>query len=268
MSRFSQTFSRLRAAGATGLFPYLTASYPDVATSRALAQAALAVGVDGFEIAVPFSDPLADGPTLQRANARALANGGSLETALELARFVRDQSPSIPLAVMSYYNPLLKRGDATVAADLRAAGVDALIVADLPTEESGALRSALAAVELDLVPLLAPTSSEARVRAVALLDPVFVYCVALVGVTGARADLSTTLGAFLARVGAATGAPRVVGFGIARPEHVRMIASLGADGAIVASALTDLIEHAADPVLAARHFLEDMKQAGSRVGVG
>ncbi len=268
MSRLSDTFSSLRGAGAAGLFPYLTAGYPDVPTSRALAEAALAAGADGFEIGVPFSDPLADGATLQRANARAVANGAGLATALDLARFIRALSPATPLALMSYYNPLLQRGNDAVAAALSAAGVDAAIVPDLPTEESAAFRAALAGHGLALAPMLAPTSSDARVRAVAELQPAFIYCVALVGVTGARSDLSSTLGDFLQRVRAATPAPLLVGFGIARPEHVRIVASLGADGAIVASALTDLVEHAADPVQAAKEYLVEMKRAGGRVSVG
>jgi tryptophan synthase alpha chain len=261
MGRFADTFARLRAEGGCGLFPYLTAGFPDVATSERLAEAALAAGADGFEVAVPFSDPLADGPTLQRANARALANGAGLDTALELVQFIREQSPATPLAIMSYVNPLLRRGPATAAADLARAGADAAIIADLPVEESAPFRVALAEHGLGVVPLLAPTSPQDRVRAVAAVDPVFIYCVALVGVTGAREDLSSTLGAFLARVRAETDAPLVVGFGIARPEHVRGVAALGADGAIVASALTDLVLGSDDPVAAARRYLAQMKGA-------
>jgi tryptophan synthase alpha chain len=165
---------------------------------------------------------------------------------------------------MSYYNPLLHRGEATIAAQLADAGGDAVIAPDLPIEEDASLRAALAARQLDLVPFLAPTSSEARIVVVAALRPPpgFIYCVALVGVTGARAGLSDTLGAFLARVGRATDVPLVVGFGIARPEHVRIAHELGASGVIVASALVDLVDTASDPLAAARAYLGTMKAAG------
>src|SRR5205823_11986823 len=143
VSRFAATFSRLRGEGACGLFPYLMAGFPDVPTSHALAIAALEAGADGFEIGVPFSDPLADGATQQRVNARALARGAGLDTALDLARVIRQHSPETPVAVMSYYNPLRQRGDQRIAADLAAAGADAVIVPDLPLEESTELSTAL-----------------------------------------------------------------------------------------------------------------------------
>ena len=262
MSRLEQTFARLRAERACGLFPYLMAGFPDVPTSRALAEAALEVGVDGFEIAAPFSDPLADGTTLQRANAHALAGGANLDTALDLVRFVRQRSPQTPLVLMSYYNPLRQRGDARVAAQMAEAGVDGAIVADMPQEEAGSFHEALRAYEVALIPLVAPTSPDQRVRAVAATNPAFVYCVALVGVTGARHDLAATLGGFLQRVRTATSAPLVVGFGISRPEHVRRVAELGVSGAIVASALADLIEQSANPVPAARQYLAALRAAG------
>src|SRR5947199_1967832 len=125
MNRFTAKFDRLRADGSCGLFPYLMAGYPDVPTSFALAEAAIDAGADGFEIGVPFSDPLADGATMQRANARALAGGATLDTALDLGRFIRQRSPDTPVALMSYYNPLRQLGDERAAAALAAADVDA-----------------------------------------------------------------------------------------------------------------------------------------------
>jgi tryptophan synthase alpha chain len=265
-ARLNEMFERLRGEGSCGLLPYLMAGYPDVETSQRLATAALEAGADGFEIGVPFSDPLADGATLQRTNAQALAGGATLDTALDLARFIRQQRSSAPVLLMSYYNPVRQRGDERFAAALADAGADGAIVPDLPPEESASLHRALAERGLSLVPLLAPTSPESRVRAVAALQPAFVYCVALVGVTGARQDLATTLGDFLTRVRQATPAPLVVGFGISRPEHVRRVAQLGAQGAIVASALADLIERTTgDPVSAARAYLSEMKAAAQPV---
>jgi tryptophan synthase alpha chain len=262
LNRFARTFERLRARGECGLFPYVMAGFPDIATSHALADAALNAGADGFEIAVPFSDPLADGATMQRVNMRALAGGAGLDTALELVRTIRRRAPETPLALMSYYNPLRQRGDDVLARNLAAAGGDGVIVADMPAEEASQLHTALDAHGLGLAPLIAPTSTPARIRAAAALDPVFFYCVALVGVTGARSDLSAALGDFLTRVRAETSTPRVVGFGISRPDHVRRVAQLGAEGVIVASALVDLIDKAADPVAAARDYLREMKAGG------
>ena len=261
MSRTSRTFERLRDEHACGLFPFLAAGFPDVPTSHALAAAALDAGADGFEIGVPFSDPLADGATHQRIYARALAAGATLNTALDLVRVIRRRSPETPVALMSYYNPLRQRGDVRLAADLAEVEADAAIVPDLPPEEAGEFRSALLAHGLGLVPLLAPTSPAARIRAVAALDPMWIYCVALVGVTGARKDLSTDLGDFLDNVRAVTCAPLVVGFGISQPDHVRHVARLGAAGAIVGSALTDLVERSDDPVAAARAYLTELKLA-------
>jgi tryptophan synthase alpha chain len=262
-SRIAERFQRLRQQRRCGLFPYLMAGFPDVKTSEQLALAALEAGADGFEIGVPFSDPLADGTTLQKANAHALAQGASLQTAFDLAQFIRSQSEHTPVVLMSYYNPVRQRGDEAFAQELTKAQADGAIVPDLPAEEAGSLHAALSKNDLGLVPLLAPTSPANRIQAVAVMQPKFIYCVALVGVTGARQDLSVTLGDFLERVRTATEAPLVVGFGISRPEHVRRVADLGADGVIVASALADLIDHADDPVQAAREYLAELKNAAS-----
>lgn len=261
MNRFTRTFDRLAREGACALLPYLMAGFPDVPTSRALAEAALEAGADGFEIGVPFSDPLADGTTLQRANARALEGGATLDTALDLVRLIRQRSPETPVSLMSYYNPLRQRGDQRVAVDFSAAGVDAVLASDLPAEESGQLRLALEAEGIALIPLIAPTSPPARIRAITASKPVWIYCVALVGVTGARQDLSSTLSSLLEHVRAESSAPLVVGFGISRPDHVQRVARLGVAGVIVASALADLIERSADPVSAAATYLREMKDA-------
>jgi tryptophan synthase alpha chain len=264
MNRFAVAFERLRAEGdgTCGLFPYVMAGYPDVETSHRLADAALEAGADGFEIAVPFSDPLADGATMQRVNTRALAGGANLDTALTLISAIRRRSPVTPIALMSYYNPLRQRGDEHIARELADAGADAVIVPDMPAEEAAELHTALRVNGLGLGPLVAPTSPAARIRAVAALEPVFLYCVALVGVTGARSDLSASLGQFLARVRAETAAPLVVGFGISQPAHVRRVAQFGADGVIVASALVDLLERSDNPITAARDYLREMKAGG------
>jgi tryptophan synthase alpha chain len=262
VNRFQSTFQRLQAERACGLFPYVMAGFPDVRTAQALAEAAVEAGADGFEIAVPFSDPLADGTTMQRVNMRALQGGANLDSTLNLVRAIRTRAPQVPIALMSYYNPLRQRGDGRLAEELALAGADAVIVPDVPAEEASELWTALRANGLGLAPLLAPTSPRARIRAVAALEPVFIYCVALVGVTGARQNLSDSLGEFLQRVRAETSAPLVVGFGISHPDHVRTVAQLGANGAIVASALVDLVEQSSEPVAAARAYLREMKAGG------
>jgi tryptophan synthase alpha chain len=264
VNRFTATFSRLKSDGACGLFPYLMAGDPDVETSYRLADAAIEAGADGFEIGVPFSDPLADGATMQRANERALAGGATFDTALDLVRFIRDRA-DVPIAPMSYYNVLRQRSEARVAVDLAGAGADGLIVPDMPVEESRELGDALRSRDIGLIPFLAPTSNAARIAAVARLDPVCIYCVALIGVTGARQNISSALGDFLGNVRAATSAPLLVGFGISRPDHVREAARRGGDGVIVASALTDLVERSDTPIDAAREYLREMKQAATAV---
>lgn len=260
-SRLAATFDRLRARGELGLFPYLTAGFPDLKTSLALADTAIEAGADGFEIGVPFSDPLADGATLQRANQQALERGASLDTALGLAAHIRARAPHLPVVLMSYANPIMRRGEEAFVQALLMAGADGAIIPDMPAEESASMDRALARAGLDFVAMLAPTSGETRIRTIGSRARGFIYCVALVGVTGARRSLATNLGTFLETVRAATSVPLVVGFGIARPEHVRSVASFGADGVIVASALVDLIETATDPVAGVREYVRAMKEA-------
>jgi tryptophan synthase alpha chain len=223
------------------LFPYLTAGFPDQQQSGELLKALIRAGADGLEIGIPFSDPMADGLTLQRANQQALEHGASTLTALHLAALARQTSDSVAVMLMSYYNPVLAFGEKAFCEAASKAGADGIIVPDLPPEESGGLRSACVEAGLAYIYVLSPNSTRARIELVAGLAGGFIYCVALVGVTGARSELSSELDDFLARVREATSVPLVVGFGISRPEHVRGL--LGkADGVIVASALADLIE--------------------------
>jgi tryptophan synthase alpha chain len=236
--------SRLAAAfqpGRLALFPYLTAGFPDHTQSGELLKAMIEAGAGGLEIGVPFSDPMADGLTLQRANETALSHGASILTALHLASYARQASPTVAITFMSYYNPVLSFGESAFCEAAAQAGADGLIVPDLPPEESAPLRAACQAAGLNYVYMLSPNSPPDRIELVAGLAAGFIYCVALVGVTGARSDLSTDLSGFLGRVRAATSVPLVVGFGISLPEHVRSMRGL-ADGVIVASALADLIE--------------------------
>ncbi|MBI4493821.1 MAG: tryptophan synthase subunit alpha [Chloroflexi bacterium] len=251
------------------VFPYLTAGFPAPEACPELVAAMLRAGADGLEIGIPFSDPVADGLTLQRANEQALRAGATLETALGLARAARAASAIAPIVFMSYYNPILAYGEPAFCQAAAAAGADGLIVPDLPPEECAPLRAACLQAGLDYILMVAPTSTPERTRRIASLAGGFIYCVALVGVTGARGALSTGLGPFLARVREATPVPLLVGFGISRPEHVRALRGQ-ADGVVVASALADLIETTppAERAEAVSQRVRALKLAGAGLEVG
>ncbi|MBI3980181.1 MAG: tryptophan synthase subunit alpha [Chloroflexi bacterium] len=250
MSRIASQFTALRAAGRVGLIPYVTAGFPDLSATEALIPALVEAGGDLIEIGVPFSDPLADGATIQRASHHALEQGVTLGHCLDLVERVRAAGVTVPLIFMSYYNPVLRYGLDRFAARAAAVGLDGLIVPDLPPEESDDLRLACRARDLDLVFLLPPTSTEDRIQRIASLSTGFVYCVSLTGVTGARRSLSDTVPELVARVRRHTDRPIAVGFGISRPEHVAAVGRV-ADAAVVGSALVDVIERADRPQLIA-----------------
>jgi tryptophan synthase alpha chain len=245
VSRIGESMAGLRAEGRLGLIAYLTVGYPDVESTLRLVPALAAGGADMVELGVPFSDPLADGATIQRASHHALGQGVTVAVCLDVVRRLRQEGLAIPLLLMGYYNPILAYGIEEFARDASDAGVDGLIVVDLPPEEATAVQTACAGRGLDLVYLLAPTSSDERIALVAAQASGFVYCVSLAGVTGARRDLSPRLAEFLARVRRHTSLPLAVGFGISRAEHVQAVARLGADAAVIGSAIIDLIDRAA-----------------------
>lgn len=220
--------------------PYLAVGYPNVETTVALASALAAAGADAFELGVPFSDPIADGVTIQRATQASLSNGTTPAICLEVASEIR-KKVDVPLLLMSYYNPIAHYGDEKFCEAAAKAGVDGLIVPDLPPEEADDLESAASNRGMNLIYLVAPTSTDERLKLVARRARGFIYCVALSGVTGARSQLSASLPAYLQRVRKFTNLPLVVGFGISRPEHVHEVARW-ADGAITASALIDHLD--------------------------
>lgn len=240
MNRLDEAFARLRANDELGLFPYLMTGFPDPQSCGELLDCIAAAGADGIELGVPFSDPLADGVTLQHVGARALEQGASLEMALQMLRGFR-QTWQTPVILMSYYNLVLAYGPENLARDGAASGLDGLIVPDLPLEEASPVQAAWRKHDLHLSFMLAPTSTPARVARTAELASGFIYCVSLLGVTGARDELSDELPTFLRTVSKRCHQPLVVGFGISRPEHLRAIRGQ-ADGAIIASALARLIE--------------------------
>jgi tryptophan synthase alpha chain len=241
VSRIAETFAQLKAEGRIAVMPYLMVGFPDRDSAIELAPALEAAGADLFELGVPFSDPLADGATIQRASEQALANGVRLPFCLETVASLRARGVRAPLVLMGYFNPFLRYGLRRLAADAAAAGVDGLIIPDLPPEEAGECHALCRAAGLDLIFFVAPTTPDERIVEIARLASGFIYCVSLTGVTGARRELWEGLPDFLDRVRRFTDLPLVVGFGISSAAHVRQVGA-HAEGAIVASALINAIE--------------------------
>ena len=240
--RIADAFARARADGRVALVPYIVAGYPDAETSLAVALAAIDGGADLLEVGLPYSDPLADGTTLQRASSAALAAGANLDRSLDLVRRIARERPGVPLVTMGYANQLIGGGDGRErAAALVAAGASGTIVADLTPDEGAPFEGAAADAGLAVVYLVAPTTSPARRAAVAARTGGFLYCVSLVGITGARTSLPPEVGRYVREVKAVSPVPVAVGFGVSRPAHVRALVRAGADGVIVASALVDAL---------------------------
>lgn len=242
MSRLDDAFARLRAAGRTGLVTYTTAGDPDLRLSGDVLQALDRAGVDVLEVGVPFSDPLADGPVIQRATERALAGGTTLRRVLELVRGLRPGLRA-PVVLFSYANPLARMGFDTFAREAAAAGVDGVLVLDLPIEEAAECRDHLAEQGIATIFLLSPTTTPARIRQAAALGGGFLYGISRLGVTGARDTVAEGARALAERVRQETSMPLAIGFGISRPEHVTEVGRW-ADAAVVGSALVSVIaEH-------------------------
>lgn len=262
MNRIDERFRLLREKGDRALMPYLTAGDPDLATTRALILEFEKRGADLIELGVPFSDPLADGVTIQRASQRSLSSGTTLPRILEMVGELRADC-RLPLLLMSYVNPIFHFGCARFAKEAAAAGVDGLIVPDLPPEEAAELIEATAAHNLHTVFLIAPTSPQSRVRTIAAASKGFIYYVSLRGVTGVRSRLSEDLEANLRMIRAETDLPLAVGFGVSTPEQVRLVSRV-ADGVIVGSAIVSLLEQTAgqpDQLERAGDFVASLKAA-------
>lgn len=251
-SRLDATFAALRARHERALVAYFTAGDPSLALTRKLVVEAARRGADVIELGIPFSDPLADGPVIQRATQRALAAGVTLPRVFELVREMRGEV-SAPLVFLTYYNPILAFGLKAFCRTSVEAGIDGVIVADLPPEESGPLRAEAMAAGLDLVHLVAPTSTPERMRKIARASEGFVYMVSLTGVTGDRTALATEeLAPQLRALRAITTKPVCVGFGIGTPEQAALVGQL-ADGVVVGSAIVRLVErHASSAELLPR----------------
>jgi tryptophan synthase alpha chain len=244
MSRLADTFARLRREGRPGLVTYTTAGDPDLPRSAEVLRALARAGADVLEVGVPFSDPVADGPVIQRATERALRAGGSLRASLDLIESVR-RDVSTPIVVFSYANPILRMGFDAFAERAAAVGVDGVLALDLPIEEADDFRERLASAGLDTIFLLSPTTTDARIRKAARLGRGFLYGISRLGVTGARDTVASGAAAMVRRIRAVTDLPLALGFGISRPEHVAEVGAY-ADAAVVGSALVSLIAEAGE----------------------
>lgn len=254
-----RAFARAKAEGRPALMPYWSLGYPDAETSLRVVEAIARAGADMIELGVPFSDPLADGPVIQRANQIALERGITVNGCLDLAARARAGGVSAPFFAMGYLNPLLAYGEGRYVEAWRAAGAAGLIVPDLPPEECGDLKRACDVQDMGLVQFVAPTSTEARLSLAALHATGFIYVVSVTGVTGARDRLPDGLREYVERVKAhAGGKPVVVGFGISTRAHVREVGEF-ADGVIVASALIRAAGEAPDPAQAAYDFVRELR---------
>ena len=263
--RIAAAFAAARDAGRIALIPYVVAGYPDAATSLRIAVAAIDAGADLLEVGLPYSDPLADGATLQRASQVALANGATLEGSLRLIEEIAAARAGTPIVPMGYANQFLGGGDGRAAAErLSRAGAAGVIVADLTPDEGAPFEAVARDCELAVVYLVAPTTAPARRAAVAARSGGFLYCVSLVGVTGARTSLPSSVGRLVREVVAASPVPVGVGFGVSKPAHVRAIAKAGAAGVIVASALVDALGDDGADVRAMERLVHELASASQR----
>lgn len=240
MGRISQKFTDLKKCGQKALVTFITAGDPDLTITEKAVNALTAAGADIIELGVPFSDPMADGPTIQRSSERAMTSATTLSKILESVTKIRC-SNDVPIVLMGYYNPVLSYGLERFASDAAAAGIDGLLIVDLPPEESGELRRHLKHTDIDLIYLLTPTSDEQRIDLVSSQGSGFLYYVSVTGVTGARQDISISAAGSVTRIKGRTDIPVAVGFGISSPDQAAQMASV-ADGVVVGSALVSLFE--------------------------
>ncbi len=268
MSRIAARFAQLRAEGRGALIPYLEAFDPDLATSAAILRGMPEAGADLIEIGMPFSDPMADGPTIQLAARRGLLAGATLPGTLAMVRDFRARDDATPVVLMGYLNPILAYGVARFCADAGACGVDGLIVVDLPSEEADLLAQPAAAQGLDIIRLVAPTTDDARLPMVLRGSSGFVYYVSISGITGTRTASADELARAIPRIRVVTDLPIAIGFGVRTPAQARQ-AVQAADGAVVASALIEtlagsLVDGGAGPATVER-FLAQVQELAAAV---
>jgi len=259
-TRLADTFAQAQKENRPALITLVIPGYPSMAETDALFDAMIEGGADMVEVEIPFSDPLADGTTIQRAAEIALEQGVTPADCLEFVRRTRLRHATAPIIFMTYLNPVLAYGLQRFADDAAAAGADAFILTDLPPEEAGPAKAALSKAGMDLILLVAPTSSDERIGLIGREAVGFVYCVSVAGVTGARTDLPPGLADFVSKVRRCTALPLVVGFGISRREHIESLTGV-ADGTVVASALIDAIAKSepSDRARVVREYVEALR---------
>jgi len=257
VNALDRSFDEKTKKGAKLLVPYVTAGYPEKTSTPSIVRALAEAGADAVELGIPFSDPLADGPVIQRCSRKALENGVTLAWALELASTIAKEV-QVPIVVMGYANPIERMGAEKFAKSCGEAGVTAAIVPDLPLDEAGPLRKALKEAKAHYVPLAAPTTTDERLARLGKAATAFLYCVSVAGTTGSK--LPDDLEAFMERTRQATKKPRLVGFGVSDPATATRAARAG-DGVIVGSALLDAISKGGDPAVAAKTFLRPIREA-------
>jgi tryptophan synthase alpha chain len=245
MSRIRQTFEDLNKTGKKALIPFITAGYPDIATTEKCIFQLERSGADLIELGVPFSDPMADGPVIQAASEHALRKGTTLKMILELVKRVRRKT-ELPILLMGYYNPFFTFGLVRFADEAKKAGVDGVLVVDLPPEEAGPLKAETERTGLDLIFLLAPTSDDGRIQLVAKNASGFIYYVSLTGVTGVRSQLDKDIRKQVMHIKQKSNLPVAIGFGISTPEQAKRVAHW-ADAVVVGSAIIKIIENSTSP---------------------
>jgi tryptophan synthase alpha chain len=264
MTRIDDTFARLKAEGRKAFVAYVMAGDPDHETSLRVVKALPGAGVDIIELGIPFTDPMADGPTIQLAGQRALEGGQTLEKTLDMVRALRSEDDATPVVLMGYYNPIYSRGVERFLTDAKAAGVDGLIIVDLPPEEDDELCIPAQAAGLNFIRLATPTTDDKRLPTVLQNTSGFVYYVSITGITGAAEAQAGDVGPEVARIKAATDLPVIVGFGIKTPEAAEAIAGV-ADGCVVGSAIVAEIA-AGKPVEDVAAYVKALADGAHRAG--
>lgn len=260
MNRIKNSFNTLKEKGEMGIIPYLTVGFPSIEDTMNMVPALAEGGADIIELGVPYSDPLADGTTIQRSSFQALLNGVNLKKCLDVCKNLRLNGLTTPLVLMGYYNPILRFGLKEFALSCKENGVDGIIVPDLPFEESSPLKKECQENEISFIPLLAPTSTDIRIEKTCQNADGFIYCVSLTGVTGARQEMGSSVPEFINRVKKHAKVPIAIGFGISQRQHVESLSTI-ANAAVVGSALIDTIEKTPTPDRreVVKSFISDLK---------
>ena len=260
MNRIKNSFNTLKEKGEMGVIPYLTVGFPSIEDTMNMVPALAEGGADIIELGVPYSDPLADGTTIQRSSFQALLNGVNLKKCLDICKDLRRNGLTTPLVLMGYYNPILRFGLKEFALSCKENGVDGIIVPDLPFEESWPLKTKCQENNISFIPLLAPTSTDIRIEKTCQNADGFIYCVSLTGVTGARQEMGSSVPDFINRVKKHAKVPIAIGFGISQRQHVESLSTI-ANAAVVGSALIDTIEKTptSDRREVVKSFISDLK---------